>query len=170
MGYASHFMPMVITSFNTKGLIYTTIAPMKETVNANSNMKALPRFMKALRQKRPDLVATGWCFYWDSALIHTAAKVRERIGRQRRPGPPARGLFPESHSCRPLLLSQCERGAGQSQPCRQWRQEGLGWGHQDHDQHQVHHRHQARGFRVGACMRIGGNCVKKLYLKSFSTI
>ena len=42
-------MPMVIAPFNAKGLIYTTIAPREETVNANFNMKVLPRFMKALR-------------------------------------------------------------------------------------------------------------------------
>ena len=68
---------MVIASFNAKGLIYTTIAPREETVNTNFNMKALPRLLNALRRKRPELAATGWCFYWDHVPVHTATKVRE---------------------------------------------------------------------------------------------
>ena len=111
--------PMVIASFNAKGLISTTIAPREETVNSNFNVKALPKFMKIFRRKQLDLAATGRYFYWDHVPVHTAAKVTERIGRQRRPGPQAHSLFAESHSCRPLLPSQCEGGAGWPQPHHQ---------------------------------------------------
>ena len=71
--------PMVIASFNARGLIDTTIPPREETVNANFNRKALPRVMKTLRRKRPDPAATGCCFYWDSVSVHTNSKVRERF-------------------------------------------------------------------------------------------
>jgi hypothetical protein len=40
-----------------------------------TSWRALGKFMKILRKKRPEMAASNWLFQWDNALVHTAVMV-----------------------------------------------------------------------------------------------
>jgi len=74
---ASRTKHMVMAFFDAKGLIYTNVVPKGESVNAAYIVKALGRFLRYLKQKRPELAEQGFLFHWDNAPVHTAAVVKE---------------------------------------------------------------------------------------------
>jgi hypothetical protein len=60
---------MVLAFFDSKGLIYTNYAPRGTTVNAKYIVDALCKFLKVLKQKRPEMTARNWWFHFDKALF-----------------------------------------------------------------------------------------------------
>jgi hypothetical protein len=68
---------LVLAFLDFKGQIYTNYMPRGTTVNANYIVEALDTFMKIFWKKSPEMVAGDWMFYWDKALVHTAAKVTD---------------------------------------------------------------------------------------------
>jgi histone-lysine N-methyltransferase SETMAR len=68
---------MVLVFFDAKGVIYTNYVPKGETVNAKYIKKALARFLKVFKAKRPIMSSQDWFLRWDNALIYTAATVQE---------------------------------------------------------------------------------------------
>jgi hypothetical protein len=57
--HASRTKQMLLTFFNSKGLIYTHIMPRGSTINANYIPKALGKFLVHLK-KRPEMVQQEW--------------------------------------------------------------------------------------------------------------
>jgi [histone H3]-lysine36 N-dimethyltransferase SETMAR len=68
---------MVMAFFDSRGLIYTPLAPRGATINADYTIMVLGNFMEHLRKKRPLLLEEEWWFHWDNAPVHTAVKVKE---------------------------------------------------------------------------------------------
>jgi hypothetical protein len=73
--HASRTKKMVLVFFDAKGVIYTNYVPNGETVNAEYIKKALARFLKVFKAKRPIMVSQNWFLHWDNAPFHTAATV-----------------------------------------------------------------------------------------------
>jgi hypothetical protein len=68
---------MLLTFFDSKGLIYSHIIPRGSIVNAAYIVKVLDVFIMHLRKKRFILLEQGWFFHWDNAPVHTAASVQD---------------------------------------------------------------------------------------------
>jgi Transposase (partial DDE domain) len=75
--HKSRMKQMVMAFFDSRGLIYTHIAPRGATINADYTIMVLGKFMEHLRKKRPLLLEEEWWFHWDNAPVHTAVKVKE---------------------------------------------------------------------------------------------
>ncbi len=67
---------MVLVFFDAKGVIYTNYVPKGETVNAEYIKKALARFLKVFKSKRPIMASQDWFLHWDNAPVqeYLAAK------------------------------------------------------------------------------------------------
>jgi hypothetical protein len=63
---------MVLVFFDNQGMVDTNYIPRGMAVNAAYIIDALRWFLKALRKKRPDLVARKWILNWDNAPVHIA--------------------------------------------------------------------------------------------------
>ncbi len=74
---------MVLAFFDSKGLIDTNFVPRGRTVNSPYIIEALARFLKALKEKRPTMMARTWWFHWDNAPVHTAAVVTNWMAARR---------------------------------------------------------------------------------------
>jgi histone-lysine N-methyltransferase SETMAR len=48
-------------------------------VNAEYIKKALARFLKVFKSKRPIMASQEWFLHWDNAPVHTAATVQEYL-------------------------------------------------------------------------------------------
>jgi histone-lysine N-methyltransferase SETMAR len=68
---------MVLAFFDSKDLIYTNYVPRGTKVIAMYIVEALGKFLKVFKQKRPEMAARNWWFYWDNAPVHTAAMVMD---------------------------------------------------------------------------------------------
>jgi hypothetical protein len=68
---------VLLTFFDSKGLIYTHIVPRGSTVNAAYIVKVLDVFMRHFKKKRPVMAEQPWFFHWDNAPVHTAAIVQD---------------------------------------------------------------------------------------------
>ncbi len=77
--HATRTKKMVLVFFDAKGVIYTNYVPKGETVNAKYIKKALARFLKVFKAKRPIMASQDWFLHWDNAPIHTAATVQEYL-------------------------------------------------------------------------------------------
>jgi hypothetical protein len=53
---ASRTKQMMVMFFDKKGLVYTHILPRGITINANYTIIILGKFMKHIRNKRPEMV------------------------------------------------------------------------------------------------------------------
>jgi hypothetical protein len=74
---ASQSKQMLLTFFNSKGLIYKHIIPGGSTVNTAYIVKVLDIFMRHFKKKRPVMAEQPWFFHWDNAPVHTAAIVQD---------------------------------------------------------------------------------------------
>jgi histone-lysine N-methyltransferase SETMAR len=79
----SHTKQMLLAFFDDKGMVYTNHVPRGATMNADYIISALKKFLKALRQKRPDLRPGDWMFHWDNAPVHTAQKVQQFLAKKK---------------------------------------------------------------------------------------
>jgi histone-lysine N-methyltransferase SETMAR len=79
---ASRTKQMVLVFFDDKGMIYTNHVPRGATMNKDYIIGALKKFLKALRQKRPDLSPGDWMFHWDNAPVRTAQKVQQFLAKK----------------------------------------------------------------------------------------
>jgi histone-lysine N-methyltransferase SETMAR len=77
---------MVLAFFDDQGMVYTNYVPRDVSVNAAYIVNALRRFLKALRKKRPDLVAGQWFLHWDNAEMGQTFLAKNSI--QLIPHPP----------------------------------------------------------------------------------
>jgi histone-lysine N-methyltransferase SETMAR len=77
--HATRNKKMVLVFFDAKGVIYTNYVPKGETVNAEYIKKALARFLKVFKSKRPIMASQDWFLHWDNAPVHTAATVQEYL-------------------------------------------------------------------------------------------
>ena len=65
--HASRTKQMVLAFFDSKGLVYTHIAPRGTTINAAYIVKVLDTFMRHFKKKRPGMAELDWLFHWDNA-------------------------------------------------------------------------------------------------------
>jgi hypothetical protein len=70
---------MVLVFFDAKGVIYMNYVPKGKTVNAEYIKKALARFLKVFKAKRPIMASQDWFLHWDNAPVHTAATAQEYL-------------------------------------------------------------------------------------------
>jgi histone-lysine N-methyltransferase SETMAR len=78
---ATRAKQMVLAFFDDQGMVYTNYVPRGVSVNAAYIVDALRRFLKALRKKRPELVAGEWFLHWDNAPVHTAEVVQTFLAK-----------------------------------------------------------------------------------------
>ncbi len=77
---ASEKKVMVITFFDSRGLVYTHYVPQGQTANAAYFMKVLKTFLVHVCTKRHDLWATkSWWLHMDNARPHTAKATMDFI-------------------------------------------------------------------------------------------
>jgi hypothetical protein len=58
---------MVLTFFNSKGMVYNNHVPKGHTVNEEYVIKALQNFLRKLRKKRPEFFSAFiTCYLWFS--------------------------------------------------------------------------------------------------------
>jgi histone-lysine N-methyltransferase SETMAR len=74
--HASRTKQMLLAFFDSKGLVYTHIVPKRTTINANSILVVLGKFMVHLRKKRPEMTKGNWFFHWDNTPVPTATIVK----------------------------------------------------------------------------------------------
>ncbi len=77
--HATRTKKMVLVFFDAKGVIYTNHVPKGKTVNAEYIKKALARFLKVFKSKRPIMASQEWFLHWDNVPVHTAAMVQEYL-------------------------------------------------------------------------------------------
>jgi histone-lysine N-methyltransferase SETMAR len=77
--HATRTKKMVLVFFDTKGVIYMNCIPKGETINAKYVKKALARFLKVFKVKRPIMVSQDWFLHWDNALVYTATTFQEYL-------------------------------------------------------------------------------------------
>ena len=67
----------------TYGIVYMNYMPVGVTVNAAYLIDILGSFLKAMRVKRPHLIASNdWVLHWDNAPVHTARLATEFIAKK----------------------------------------------------------------------------------------
>ena len=75
---------MVLTFFDVDGIVYTKYAPVGVKINTAYIVDVLGSFLKAMRNKRPNLMCSGdWMLHWDNAPVHTARLTTEFIEKKR---------------------------------------------------------------------------------------
>ena len=79
---ASRKKQMVITFFDSEGLIYTNYVPLGQGVNAAYFVTVLASFLKNLKNKRPHLVENGWFLHMDNCPAHSAKITKEFLAKK----------------------------------------------------------------------------------------
>jgi hypothetical protein len=77
--HATRTKKMVLVFFNAKGVIYRNYVPKSKTLKAKYIKKALARFLKVFKAKRPIMSSQDWFLHWDNAPFHTAATIQEYL-------------------------------------------------------------------------------------------
>jgi histone-lysine N-methyltransferase SETMAR len=103
---------MMLAFFDDKGMVYTNHVPRGATVNADYIIGALKKFLKALRQKRPDHRPSDWMFHWDNAPVHTAQKVQQFLAKKKIQVIPHPPYLPDLAPGRLFPVPHAEEGAG----------------------------------------------------------
>ncbi|GFT13219.1 mariner Mos1 transposase [Trichonephila clavipes] len=77
---------MLISFFDSKGLIYKEFLPERTTLNAVSNAKILKRLMQRIHRVRPEYAKQGsWTLLHDNARPHNTPWF-SRLGCTANPG------------------------------------------------------------------------------------
>jgi hypothetical protein len=63
--------------FDSRSLIYTNIVPKGAAINDAYTIKALGKFLKNFKKKRPAIAQQQWWFRWNNMPVHTAASMKE---------------------------------------------------------------------------------------------
>ncbi len=103
---ANRSKQMVFAFFDSRGLIYTHIAPRSATINVPHVVDVLGKFWRSLRLKRPELLSQQWFFHWDNAPLHTAALGLCLIRSPQRPAVRVPAIFARSCAGRLLLIQK----------------------------------------------------------------
>jgi len=79
----SKIKTMLITFFDSRGIIHKEFVPPGETVNAVFYKSVLDRLLKRMRRIRPDQYSSGdWFLLHDNAPAHTAIIVSEFLAKK----------------------------------------------------------------------------------------
>jgi hypothetical protein len=73
---------MALTFFFRKGVDLQKPRSLDSAFTAICIMGALKKFLKAVCQKRPDLVPRGWLFRWDKVPVHTVEEVQRILTKR----------------------------------------------------------------------------------------
>eukprot|EP00095_Tigriopus_kingsejongensis_P002859 snap_masked-scaffold52_size450388-processed-gene-0.2 protein:Tk02859 transcript:snap_masked-scaffold52_size450388-processed-gene-0.2-mRNA-1 annotation:"mariner transposase" len=76
---ASRRNQMVVTFFDSKGLVYQHYLPTKTTVTSGYFCKILAMFWPILNRKQPEHVENGWILQMDNAPAHSAKATKEYL-------------------------------------------------------------------------------------------
>ena len=103
---------LMITIFDSTGMIYIHWVPTRQTVNKEYYVEVLREFRKRFRRKRPAFFKSGqWNFHEDNAPVYNSILVTDyltKMGMKTVPQPPYRRnlapcdfcLFPKLRGCR----------------------------------------------------------------------
>ena len=74
---------MVFVFFDDEGVIYTHYAQIGTKVTGMYIVDVMSKFLKAMKKKRADMVASGeWLLHWDNAAVHKAKVATEYLSKR----------------------------------------------------------------------------------------
>jgi hypothetical protein len=156
--YATRTKKMVLVFFTAKGVIYTNYVPKGKTVNTEYTKKALARFLKVFKAKRPIMSSQDWFLHCPSPYRRHGSGVSGGEGGQ--DASPS-SLFAGPRPSRLLLLPKGEVRAGWPLNEPGDLPEELGGGRPDHPEGRLCRRLSAVDGACKKCVRIGGDYVEK---------
>lgn len=107
----SKIKTMLITFFDSRGIIHREFVPLGQTVNAAFYKSVLERLLARIRRVRPDQYRSGdWFLLHDNAPAHTAILIAQFLARRKvtaiTPPPP---LFSRPHPRQLFFISKAEK-------------------------------------------------------------